>query len=417
MIDAQISRASLLIEQNRFKEASLVLKDVISQEPDNAYVLGMYGLVLLETEEIDKAEQVIDDAIALAPDYDYLFYLKARIALHQDNYNQAESSLQEALTLSPDDADYYALWSSIKLARKKYEEALNLADKALSLDSENLFALNIRSSALLKLNKKEESLNAIEGALKEDPNNAYTHANYGWGLLEQGNSQKALEHFKEALKNDPNSRYAQAGMLEALKAKYWIYRIFLRYALWMGNLTTQYQWGVIIGFYLLYRLLNSVSENNPALQPILTPVLFLMALIAFSTWVMTPLSNLFLRLNPYGKHLLDEKEIMSSNFVGISAMVFLFGLLTFFISANMNWLAVAVFGFTMMVPLGSMFAPTKYKNALLYYSIAMAVVGALSISITFLSDQLVNQFSMIYIFGFIAYQWIANFLMIQEDNI
>src|SRR5690606_2150752 len=113
--------------------------------------------------------------------------------------------------------------------------------------------------ALIKLDRSEESFETIEGALREDPNNAFTHANYGWGLLEKGNHTKAMEHFKEALSHSPNLDYAQAGMLEAIKATNPIYRLFLKYAFWMGNMAAKFQWGFIIAFYILFRVIRSTA--------------------------------------------------------------------------------------------------------------------------------------------------------------
>ncbi|MEL7005773.1 MAG: tetratricopeptide repeat protein, partial [Bacteroidota bacterium] len=313
-------------------------------------------------------------------------------------------------------ANYFALLANIKLSRKKFQEALELSNKALELDAENILGLNTRSSALLKLNDKEESFKTIEGALKEDPNNAYTHANYGWGLLEKGDHNKALKHFKESLKNDPNFSYAQAGMMEALKAKYLVYRLFLKYAFWMSNLTARYQWGVILGFYFASRGLNSLAANNAAWEPFITPILTLMAIIAFSTWVITPISNLFLRLNKYGKHLLSRKQMLSSNFVGVSAVIFLLSILAYVIMSDERWIVTAAFGFAMMVPFSTMFAPTKYKYSLLIYTGIMLILGLVAIFEAFATGRLLNQYTTIFFFAFIGFQFVANYLLIREDN-
>ncbi len=269
---------------------------------------------------------------------------------------------------------------------------------------------------MVKLDRKAESYETIEGALREDPNNSYTHANYGWGLLEKGDHKKALEHFKESLSNDPNSRFAQAGMLEAIKASNPVYRLFLKYSFWIGNMSEKYQWAVIIGFYFGFRLLNGLAKSNPSFAPFLTPVLIVLAIIAFSTWVITPISNLFLRFNKYGKLLLDKKQKLSSNLVAISFSIFIIGLLLYFVLGQSIMITITAFGFAMMVPLGTMFAETRYKNALIYYTIAMAVVGLTGIYMAFTNNPNYGTFSNIFIFGFIGYQWIANFLMIREDN-
>jgi len=415
MTEPLLQRAEILIQQQRYADAERILKDALSTDPNDVRTLVLLTEVNFQLGKIEKAVSLIDTAIGISPESAYLFYIKARISIYQDKYEDAEKYIRQALELDPSDADFYALWASVKLSRKQFEDALEMANRALELDPENILGLNIRSTSLLKLNKHEESFQTIEGALREDPNNAYTHANYGWNLLEKGNQKKALEHFRESLKNDPNSTYAQSGMMEALKANNVFYRFFLKYAFWISNLTSKYQWGVIIGFYALSKMIRSVAESNEALQPYLNPLIILLALVAFSTWIITPVSNLFLRLSKYGKHLLSKTEIMSSNFVGISFLIFLAGLLAYFLAGEL-FLPVAVFGFAMMVPLSTMFAPTKYKYSLVIYAAFMALTGIAAIWTTFATGYVFNSFTTFFAFEFIAFQLAANFLMIKQSN-
>ena len=412
----RLSKVEILIQQKKYPDAEKVLTDLLTEDVNSIPVLSLLAEVNIQQDKFDKANSIVDNAIGLSPDSSHLFFIKSRIAIQQDKLSEAERHIQQAIELDPFDADYFAILASIRLARKQFHEALETANKALEIDAENLLALNTRSTALNKLNRKEESFKTIEGALREDPNNPYTHANFGWSLLEKGDHKKALEHFKEALSNDPTLEYAQSGMLEALKATNPVYRIFLMYSFWMSNLTAKYQWGVIIGFYIGFRLLRSLASNNEALQPYLTPLVILLALIAFSTWVITPISNLFLRFNKYGQLLLSRKEKISSNFVAIGLVAFIAGLILYCALSDEKMLSVAVFGFAMMVPLGSMFSPSKNEYALLLYTIALAITGLIAIGITFSTGELFNSMTVVFVLGFVAFQWVANYILIKEDN-
>lgn len=414
--EIRISKINILLQQGKYTEAEKLLKDLLTGDANNTAYLSLLAEVYLQQDKFPMAQQIIDNAIGLSPDQAYLFYIKSRIAIQQDKLQDAEQIIRQAIALDPYDADYFALLANILLARKQYNESLDYADQALAIDAENLLALNTRSTALLKLNKKAAAFTTIEGALREDPNNAYTHANYGWGLLEQGDHKKALEHFKEALKNDPNLAHAQSGMMEALKATNPVYRLFLRYAFFMGNLTAKYQWGVIVGLYLAMRGLRFIAAENESFRPFLIPVIVALALIAFSTWIITPISNLFLRFNRYGQMLLDRKEKMSSNFVAVSFFIFLVGITLYFVLKDQRFLSLAVFGFTMMLPFGVMFAPAKNKNALLIYAGIMTLVGIGAIGIIFTTGAMLNALSIIFLLGFIGYQWVANALLIKESN-
>jgi tetratricopeptide (TPR) repeat protein len=414
--DPRLSKVSILLNQQKYAEAGQILKDLLAQDPNNIHYLSLLAEVHLQQDQYDAANKLIDNAIGLGPDEPHLFYIKSRIALQQDKYDEAELHLQQSIALDPYDANYFALWANIKLSRKKYSEALELADKALEIDPENLLGLNTRSTALLKLDRKDESFLTIEGALREDPNNAYTHANYGWSLLEKGDHKKALTHFKEALKQNPNYSYAQSGMVEALKASNPIYRLFLKYAFWINNLTAKYQWGVIIGIYVAHRLLKTVADSNPAIEPFLKPVVIAITVIALSTWIITPVSNLFLRFNKYGKFLLDKEQKISSNFVGIGLLTAIIGVILYYTQHDDRFLAIAIYGVAMMVPFSLMLRPSKPKHLFKVYAGGMALTGLAAIGIAFSTGEIFNAMTTVFLIGFIAFQWIANFVMIRASN-
>jgi tetratricopeptide (TPR) repeat protein len=415
MTDYSLSKVGILIQQKKYEAAEKILRQLLAQEPTNIHYLSLLAELNLQQERIEKAESIIDDAIGLSPDTPHLYYIKSRIDIQKDKYDDAENSIKQSIQLDPYTADYFAWLANIKLGRKQFEESLRLANQALEIDPEDLLALNVRSTVLLKLNKKEESFDTIEGALRQDPNNAYTHTNYGWGLLEKGDHKKALKHFKEALKNDPNFEYAQRGMIEALKAANPVYRLFLKFSFWMGNLSAKYQWGFILGLYFGTRALQALANANEALQPFLIPLIILLTVFAFSTWIIKPVSNLFLRFNRYGQFLLGKKEKLSSNFVAVSLVIFLAGLACYIFLSDERYLVVAAFGFAMMVPYSVMFVPSKY-NSLLIYTIAMAVIGMVAIAVTFSTNRIDNIMSTVFLIGFIAFQWLANFLVIRSSN-
>ncbi|NNT72895.1 tetratricopeptide repeat protein [Flavobacterium sp. IMCC34852] len=417
MFEERLERVQLLIHSQKFNEAQKEIFDLIKENADEPYLYYLLSNIHYQKEQYQEADQLIDKSIALYPDAGFYYYFKACIKLASEKYSEVEPLLMTAIEIDPEEADFRAKLAQFKLLKKDFEMALHYADEALALDPENILGLNIRSTALMKLGRKEESHETITGALREDPENSFTHSNYGWNLLEKGEHNKALEHFREALKSNPNNEYAQGGMVEALKAKNIIYRGYLKYAFFMQNLSGKNQWIFIIGFYVVQKVLRTMANTNTTLQPYLTPIVFLLAVFAFSTWVIVPISNLLFRINPYGKYMLDKDEIKSSNFVGISFCLFLAGLIAYFVTKNENFFSIAAFGFIMMVPLGRMFDISKYKNAPLYFSVLMGTIGLLAIYVTFMDGQLYNGFSIIFLLCFVAYQWLANYWAIKSSNI
>ena len=412
-----LAKVQLLIEQNRYNDAEEMLASVLRTDPSNYIAYYYMTIVKIEQDKYAEARQLIDTALGIAPEESMLYHTKARIEMHDKQYDKAEVLLHDALQMQPEDDNCYALWAFIKLERKQYDEALDLANSALELNGENILALNTRSTALIKLDRKDDAYQTIEGALNQDPNNSYTHANYGWSLLEKGEHQKSLEHFREALTNNPNSQYAKSGMAEAIKASNPVYRMYLKYSFWMSNLSSQYQWAVILGFYFGQRILRAIGTAVPALKPILFPLAILLAIVALSTWLIRPVGNVLLRFNKYGQYMLSKREKLSSNFVAASLAVAVLSLIGFFVLGNELLLMIAAFGLIMSIPFACMFYISRPKHALLIYAAVMFLLGIAAIGTAISTGIVFNGFTSVVLIGFIVYQFAFNFLSIREDNL
>lgn len=415
MLTPHLERAALLMKQNRYADAEREIKSALSFEPNDPDALTLLAECYIDQNKLDQAEQVVLDALKAKPDNDFALIQRARIFYHKDKNKEAEAAVREAIALNPYNADYFGLLSMILIDGKKFPEALEMAEYGLAINSENLFCLNQRSTALVKLGRKEEAFETIDKALERDPDNANTHANYGWGHLEKGDHRKALEHFREALKLEPTNEYAKAGLVEALKARYWFYRIFLRYNLWVNNLSGQAQWAFIIGIWLLFRVVRTVAKNNPQLQAYLMPLIVLYILFALSTWIMKPLSNLFLRLNVYGRFALSEAETRASNFVGITLAVALVSGIMYFVTNIPPFSILGIVAFLMMFPFSTMFTPVKekHKKILMGYTAILGLLGIGSILLSVSDENAAYLLLTPFFLGVFAYQWVANFVTIR----
>jgi tetratricopeptide (TPR) repeat protein len=399
------------MQTNRYADAEREVRQVLAQEPNHPEALQLLALCYQHQDKLADAEDAIKRAITADAGDDQAYYIYAAILHQRDRQAEAARMISSAISMHPYNADYFGLQAYIFLADKKFEQALEKANEGLALDAANLNCLNARTTALTKLNRKEEAYNTIRYSLEENPENAYTHANVGWSLLEQGQHAKALEHFRESLRLNPQNDFAKAGMVQAMKAKYWVYRQFLNFQFWLGRMKGGVQWAVIIGIYLLSRVLGRLSDAHPFF------LVLYVALIAFalSTWIIGPVSNLFLRLNVYGRYALNRDEIISSNAAGISLALALLGVLAYFVTDMPQLLLMAGISFTMMIPLSSMLSPSSpgNKKILIGYAIAMGVVGIVAIVLSFTGSEVFNAWTVAYLVGFMIYQWVANGLVIR----
>jgi len=417
MIDSLYERAILLYQQNRYAQAADVMQEALAMDPNHVACLHLLAELKLALDSPKEAKEIIDNAIGLAPDADFLYSTKAKIMIDVHRYDEAESLLREAIALNPSNAFNFTMLAQISLSRKRYKEAEELSDKALALDPENVLALNTKSTSQLKQNKRTEAEETMRGALGENPEDSYTHANYGWNTLENGDHKKALEHFREALRFNPNNEMAQAGMMQALQARYFVYRWFLKYQFWIGNMAAKYQWGFIIGFYLLTRVIDWVAQAVPVLEPILTPIVIILGLIALSSWFIGPISQLLFRFNPYAEHLLSDQEKKSVWFTGVLLSLVVLSLVAFLLSESYLFLATAAYALILIIPWSHFYLPTNPKFMMPLASFLMTFIAVIAVYETISSKYLFNAFSTSFLIGFVAFQFLVNAVVIKRDNI
>lgn len=410
MTEGLLQRAAQLVELKRWNEAEQQLHLILFSEPNHAEALCLLSICQSELNKNKEALITIEQCIGQKPDNDYYLYLHGLFSCRNNNWREALQYANSAIAFNPNRADYFGLISTIYSQQRDWKKALESADHGLTIDPENLVCLNNRSTALLKLGDKSESFNTIQEALAQDPENDHTHTNYGWGQLERGNHKAALESFREALKINPGNDLAKAGLVEGLKARYLFYRIWLKYAFWMSNLKAKGQWFFVIGIYLGVRVLRYVADNNSGLAVFLKPIIYAYMVFAISSWLIDPISNLFLRLNVYGRFALTRNEVFSSNFVGISLAGAILSAIVWLLTGTEFYLLLLIYFGFMMLPLGSMLNPitTSKRRILIAYTIILSVFGLLGI---FLPEGF--TFWMIFLFGVVAFGWVANALTIR----
>lgn len=354
-MNAEYEKAWLLYQQDRYDLAAAQLRQILLADPNHSEAHALLGLCLSEQEKFQEATGEAKQAVHLGPDIAFNHYALAAILHERNRIDEALAAGQEALRLDPRSADILCLIGSIHLSRKDWAQALQAAEEGLECNAEHVGCTNLRAMALVKLGRKNEAGATIEEALARSPEDDVSHANMGWTLLEKGDPKKALEHFREALRLNPQSEFARLGIIEAMKARYFIYGLMLKYFLWMSKLSDKAQWAVIIGFFVGNRILRTLARSSPDLAPWIMPVLVLYMAFALMTWIADPLFNLLLRLNRFGRLALSREQIMASNFLALTLIAALGSLGWWIVSGDDRALGGAMaFGF-LLIPVAGVF--------------------------------------------------------------
>lgn len=408
-------RAILHIQQGRIDSAENDLRTLLMEDPENGLYLAYLAITLNEQERYPEALETIDAATGYAPDNSFCFFVKADLYYNMNRIKEAEEVIRVALAMDPDNEDYYGLLSQILIRRKRWQEALDAAEEGLAIDPDNVGCNNLRSFALVKLGRREEAGISLDATLMKDPENDITHANKGWANLHEGKPKEALHHFREALRINPRNEYARQGIIEALKARNILYRPILSYFLWMSRLSGKAQWGVILGLYFGSRFIRTVGKMSPEIQPIATILMILYAVFVYFSWTANPLFNLMLSLDSYGRHALRPDEKLQARWVGT---FFLGGLALLGVSflAKMSLLLIlGIISLLLVIPIaGTLARQGKSRAILVGYTALLGAAGYGAVLLTGSNSDTAGSLYMIFLFGLIAFQFIANFISIRE---
>lgn len=409
-MNIHLERGKLLLAQKRLSDAEQEFKQALSQDPKDPKAMAWLAECYLSSKRYAEALEISEQAMGMAPNDTFLLYTLARAYFYGQQPKRAREIIRQALQLNPTDADFFLLLAHVAFYEEKWQEALDAAEQGLQFDSENVNLVNIRAQALVKLDRKAEAAETIDYALHKAPEDSYSHANRGWVAIEQNRFKDAQLNFREALRIDPTNDFARSGLKEAIKGQNILYRGILKYFLWMAKMNERNRWAFIIGAYIVYRIVVGLARHNPALQPLLYPIIGLYILFALSSWIAVPIANLFLRLHPIGKHALTEDERLGSNIAGGLLGLALLSLAGYLISDAGQLLFLGLVFGLLLIPAGGTFtvsAGTKARRSLVAYSLALAACGVLGALVPALGSWLFILFAI----GIFAYGWVANYLI------
>ncbi len=376
-------RGQLLSEQGRHDLAEREFRGALAQDPNDADAHARLAICLLEgTKDRRKLEEALREAtqaVGLAPDWAFSHYVTALAHDRLDSPGEAMRAAKQARDIEPDNPHYHTLIGQLLLDRYDWQGALDAAQQALALDPESVPANNLRAVALTKLGRKQEAGATISEALRRNPENAITHANMGWKLLHEGRAKEASHSFREALRLEPGNEWARQGLVTALKARNPIYGLFLRYALFMGRLKPQVQFGLMIGMLFLPRAIRAVTKTNATLEPYGRWLLIVYTTLVVSTWLADPLFNLLLRLHPLGRHAVNAREKWQGSVLGVFIVLSLGALGLWLRTRNEDLLFAAAAIIFAAMPMTSAFMRTGVSAILMWcfggVATALALLG------------------------------------------
>jgi len=315
-MNQHIERAQFLMNQERWQPAVEQLQLALAEREDNGTAHALLALCLLELEQPEEARHQAEQAVHEAPDEGFSFLALASVHRQADRLKDAETAIREAIRLEPWNATHFGVLASIQSLKYQWQACLDSAEQGLACDPDDVACANLRAIALVRLGRREEAGQTIDATLRKNPEDAVSHANQGWTLLHQKEPRRAMEHFREALRLDPNLEWAHVGIIEAMKARHFLYRWILGWFLWLMRFPPRIQVLLVLGLLFGQRILSSALESVPVLAPFATIITVGYLLLVWMSWTASTLFNLVLCTDRFGRMVLNRTQKIDAGLAG-----------------------------------------------------------------------------------------------------
>ena len=146
---AAVIQGSALMSTKDYDGAAQVYTKLLHDEPKNATVWNLLGVVLQQSGQIDPARSAYQRAIKFNHSFAEAYNNIGTTWYQQQRYRKAERAYDKAVELDPNLATAYSNMGCAYFSEKKMPEALDAFNRALTLDP-NVFAMSSHAGTILQ---------------------------------------------------------------------------------------------------------------------------------------------------------------------------------------------------------------------------------------------------------------------------
>ncbi len=202
-----------IMSNGNYEEARPLIKDFLSENPNDALAIRLYGNTYAYTGFLGKAKKIWKDGLKKFPENVDLLYNYALAHYLQGNLYYARKFWMKALKYSPEDPEIFFNLGQIARDEGRLQRAINLWKKSIKLKPGNVEIMNNIGVAYATLRMYGKAAIWYKKAVKEDSNYALAHFNLANALLELGEIEASLKHAEISAKLDPATHMEAVGLL------------------------------------------------------------------------------------------------------------------------------------------------------------------------------------------------------------
>jgi len=204
-------RAQAAMEALRWDVAEVLLRDAISQDPQNSEAYALLAVCLINLSRCEEAYDAITVSISLEPDNERYHRIRCAAILDLGNFKLALEEADEAIRLGPEVPWGHHLRAKALHGLNQDQEAIREAKKALSMNPGDEEHMLLIGDLHLEGDPKVAE-DWYRQSLALDPCKALAVNNLGVALMKQMRTLEAALAFKSAVLVDPKLKVAKENV-------------------------------------------------------------------------------------------------------------------------------------------------------------------------------------------------------------
>jgi tetratricopeptide (TPR) repeat protein len=203
----------------RVAEAEGIYRQLLKNEPANARVMDLLGVLLLQTGRLELAEKFLRQAVATDPAHSNYHCNLGSCLRRVGKSDEALSAFRQAIRLKPSLAVAHNNLGIVLAEKLQLDEAIAAYESAVCLDPDYAEAFSNLANALKDAGRIAEALSACEKSIALKPDSAAAHNNLGVALAAAGRFAQAIDAYRNAIALRPNYGDAYSNLGNALAAE------------------------------------------------------------------------------------------------------------------------------------------------------------------------------------------------------
>jgi Flp pilus assembly protein TadD len=195
-----------LIQNGRFEQAEIRLRDRLNDAPDDPEVLNMYGVVLSRKGDALGARSYFKRASEAAPDEPSYLVNYGLLLAQQGDSLRASEFLERAAALDPNWSRGHAQLGELALAAGQIDEAAQRFRTALRADPDDAHAQVGLAQVTLIRGDADQALKLAQPAVARLPKDARAQSVLGMVLMAKGHHAFARQAMENALGLEPRNQ-------------------------------------------------------------------------------------------------------------------------------------------------------------------------------------------------------------------